>query len=316
MHAARCLVRVLRPRVVADLAGMRNAVEHPAQLAGHDVPRGHVAGRRLVTRALRRQRHDHQVLEYAPGVARDERAHFRDVPAVGRERAAQVDAAVVAEARDGGARARVDFREEARVEIEEPAVGSVHALPIVHAARTDGALVRMRPELFARRGIERDDLVLAREHVHHTVHDDRVEDEASLAGREGPCHLELGDVRLVDLLQRRSTARSARRRRRFARCCTAARAPRRSRRVPTNAASATIPTTGLLLVLLHTSSEWARPAGDRKRLRGALMFYNRGRRCFRASRRPGPSMVGVTQKGGQPCSSACFDSRPPRRRFA
>ena len=103
---------------------------------------------------------------------------------------------------DRRAGARVDRGQEARALIEEPAVGAVRALPVVHPARADRALVRMGPQLLTGRGVERDDLVVAREHVHHAVHDDRVEHEAALAGREGPRHLELRDVRLVDLLQR------------------------------------------------------------------------------------------------------------------
>ena len=66
--AADVLPGVLRPGVVAELARMRNGVERPDQLAGEDVVRAEIAGRRSVAFAGRRAQDD-QVLEDAPGRA-------------------------------------------------------------------------------------------------------------------------------------------------------------------------------------------------------------------------------------------------------
>src|SRR5690606_25368982 len=46
VDAAGIPIRVLRPRVVAELAGLRNRVKRPGELARHDVVRADVAGRR------------------------------------------------------------------------------------------------------------------------------------------------------------------------------------------------------------------------------------------------------------------------------
>ena len=100
VDAAGRRLGALRPRVVTELALVRDAVEDPLELAGHDVVSLHVAGRRCVTRALRRQRHDHEVADDAARVAGVQRPHVRDVPAVAREAVAQIDAALFAEALD------------------------------------------------------------------------------------------------------------------------------------------------------------------------------------------------------------------------
>src|SRR5690606_27111671 len=91
VHAARRPVSLFRPRVVANLAGTRNAVEHPAELAADDVVRVHVAGRRDVAGALRGQRDDHQILEDAAGVARVQRPNVADVEPFRSERVPQID---------------------------------------------------------------------------------------------------------------------------------------------------------------------------------------------------------------------------------
>ncbi len=115
---------------------------------------------------------------------------------------AQVDAPFVAEGLDDAAGARVDRGQEPRVQIEQAAIAPVGALPEVDAARRDGPFVRPRPQLAARSSVERDDLVVAREHVHDVVDDDGIEHEAALADREAPRDFELRDVRLVDLVER------------------------------------------------------------------------------------------------------------------
>ena len=134
---------------------------------------------------------------------------FGDVPAV-RARGRRAGRRVLpCRSLDRLAGARVQRRQHAGVQVEQPAVVAVVALPVVDAARRDGAFVRTRPQLAARRRVERDDLVVACEHVHDVVDDDGIEDEAALADGEAPRDLELRDVRLVDLVERRVLRRVA-----------------------------------------------------------------------------------------------------------
>src|SRR5207248_3731092 len=55
VDAAGCFVSVGRPRVVPELAGVRDAVEDPLNSAGAHVIRLHVGGSRVVARTLGRQ---------------------------------------------------------------------------------------------------------------------------------------------------------------------------------------------------------------------------------------------------------------------
>ena len=117
---------------------------------------------------------------------------------------ADVDASVVAERGDGVAGPRVDGPQRSRVQVEEPAIRSIGALPIVDAAIGDGALVPARPFLLPRHRVERHDRVVARQHVHRPIDDDRIEAVApGIGGRIGPRHFQPGDVRPVDLIERR-----------------------------------------------------------------------------------------------------------------
>jgi len=70
-------------------------VEDSLNPAAAHVIRLHVGGRGVVGRPLRRQRHDHRVLEDAARVASMQRLRPQPV-----ERDPQIDAAVVAEARN------------------------------------------------------------------------------------------------------------------------------------------------------------------------------------------------------------------------
>ena len=157
-----------------------------------------VGRRRRVAAAARRQRHDDQILENSARIARLESANFADVDV---EPDTDIDFAVVAERRDRIARARVDRRQHALIEVEQSPVGAVLALPVIHPARADLALVLVPPELLARLGIESDDRTLLREHVHDVADDQRIE-LIGLAGLVGPCNPELRDVALVDLVER------------------------------------------------------------------------------------------------------------------
>src|SRR5262249_33342884 len=87
--AADRLPRVLRPRVVSELAFARDRVERPDEATGTDVVRAHVAGRRVVLLIGRRAEND-QVLEHAAGRRRLHGELFRFAP----EPFAEVDAAV------------------------------------------------------------------------------------------------------------------------------------------------------------------------------------------------------------------------------
>src|SRR5690606_12232002 len=87
---------VLRPRVVAELAGLRTSVESPDELARHDVVRADVTRRREEPLARRRAEHD-QVLEHAP---RRLRLHAANGPGIAAEPDAEIHGAAVAEIND------------------------------------------------------------------------------------------------------------------------------------------------------------------------------------------------------------------------
>jgi hypothetical protein len=134
--ATRPLVGLRWPRFVTDFTGQRNGVEHPQDLAGHDVVSLDLGGVRVVLGSLRRQRHDHDVLEDAPGIAGLQRVEPRPV-----ERDAQVDASLDAEAGNRVARVGADRRQVPAGDEEEPAILAICAFPIVHPASADGALL-------------------------------------------------------------------------------------------------------------------------------------------------------------------------------
>ena len=111
------------------------------------------------------------------------------------------DDAVVAERHDRLAGARVDLLEEAVDGEDQAAILAVGALPVVDALAGDAVQPLVHPELLAGRGVERDERRrVAAEAVEHAVGEHRAE------GRRGvriePGHLELGDVGLVDLIER------------------------------------------------------------------------------------------------------------------
>ncbi len=201
VHAARGLEGAVWPRVVAELARQRDGVEHPPHLSGAHVVRLHVGRVGLVAGTLRRQRHDDDVVEDAARVARLQR-----VADVAPQRRAQVDAAIVTKRGNGLAGAGVDGGDVAGVQIDQPAIRPVGAFPVVQAAGADASLVRMGPDLLAGGGVQGHDGVAGALHVHHVVHHDRVEHDRA-GDRIGPGHLELRDVRLVDLGQRRELRR-------------------------------------------------------------------------------------------------------------
>ena len=171
-------------------------MEHPGDLAGDHVVGLHVGGRRIVTSALRGQRDDEEVLENPSGVARLQR-----VPRFAPQRDAQIHAAVLAERGDRVASLGVDRGQVPGIQIHQPAILAVLALPVVEAARANRALIRVAPQLLARRRIEGDDGVAGALHVHHVVHDDGIERDIP-GHRIGPGDLQLRDIGLVDLVER------------------------------------------------------------------------------------------------------------------
>ena len=117
------------------------------------------------------------------------------------QRHAQIHSAVLAERRNRFASLGVDGRQVSGVQIQQPAILAVPALPVVEPPRADRALVRMAPQLLSRRRIERDDRV-AGALYHHVVDDDRVERDIP-GHRMRPGDLELRNVGFIDLVERR-----------------------------------------------------------------------------------------------------------------
>ncbi len=192
VRAADVLVGVLRPGVVAELARMRDRSEPPDFLAGDDVVGAKVAGRRHVILAGGRTEDD-QVLE---DLARRARLHATDGRGIAsRESFAQVDRAVLAEREDGLAGQRVERLELVIALIDEPAIRAIAALPVIDASRRDPLQVLVYPDFLARRRIEGDERLIARQDVHQVVDDDGAEDVGEVVARGvGPRHLEPADV--------------------------------------------------------------------------------------------------------------------------
>ena len=127
----------------------------------------------------------------------------RIVREIAIETHADVDASLIAERRDRGAGPRIDRRQRSGVQIQQPAIGPIAALPVVDAAIADRALVGVRPLLLPGQRVERHDRVVLRQHEHRAVDDDRVEAIApGVGGRIAPRDVQARHRRLVDLVER------------------------------------------------------------------------------------------------------------------
>ena len=151
VDAADVLPRVLWPRLVAELARMRNGVKLPGQLAGDHIVRAQIAGRRHVAFAGGRPEKN-EILEDLAGCAGLDAKRCR-IPA---QAFAQIDDAVGAKAGDRLPGQRIDFLEVVVHAENQPAGLAVLALPVVHPARCHAGHPVMNPELSAGFCIERD----------------------------------------------------------------------------------------------------------------------------------------------------------------
>jgi hypothetical protein len=109
---------------------------------------------RLVRGARRGKRDDEEVFEDAARIAGLQRARRRFGTI---QRLAKINLTAIAKRRDRLTRLGVDLRHHPVIEVDEPSIAAVGALPVVDAARADRALVLVYPQFLARRGIERDD---------------------------------------------------------------------------------------------------------------------------------------------------------------
>ena len=153
-------------------------------------------GRRAAVARSAGQRNDEEVLEDAPGVAGPDGAGRLPL-----HRLAQIDTAVVAERGDQLTVLRVHGDDVAALQVDEPAVGSIGTLPVVHPARARGRRAFLAPDLLAGRRIDRGERAAPDRGVHHAVDDDGIEDAVAGDGK-APGHLELRHVLLVDLIER------------------------------------------------------------------------------------------------------------------
>src|SRR5688572_21053742 len=193
--AAAQLPMALWPRLVAELAFVRNDMEDPRELSGPHVVGMDVRGRAAVVRSTG-QRDDEEVLEDATGITGPHRTCRLPI-----HRVAEIDTTVVAEGRDDLTVLRIHRDDLAALQVDEAAVGSIGALPVVHPARARRRHAFLAPDLLAGRGIDRGERAGPNGSVHHAVDDDGVED-AVAGDRKTPRHVELRDVLRVDLIQR------------------------------------------------------------------------------------------------------------------
>ena len=163
------------PRVVADLALLRDRVEYPLQLARYGVERANMAGRGVVALVHARS-DDQEVLE-----DRAWRRHLEtDHRGIHAEVLPQVDPPALAECRDEPARGRLEGVDAIFHEIEDPL--TLRALPVRDASVAEPdhglALVVGRrvetPELPPGGRVQRHGLETRRGQIHHAVHDNRI----------------------------------------------------------------------------------------------------------------------------------------------
>ncbi len=217
--------RIVFPRVVAGLAGTRDGVERPEQLARANVERTHQAFG-VVVRAhggalAERRSDDHDVFDDGRCRVNADFAGFEvDRLAVAEKGAdLQIDHAVGAE--------RVDHRSVFRVErnqaipgrdvqdaVVAPAVGPVRHAAARQLSRCDGGAASLAkavgPDQFARLSVERDDRPARSAcRVEHAVDRDRCALQLELGprteavGLEAPRDFELAVIGRVDLIERR-----------------------------------------------------------------------------------------------------------------
>ncbi len=79
VNTARSFPRVRGPRLVSELARVRNGVKHPRQFSGAYVVGVNIGRRRVVRSTAGGQRLDEQVFKNAPGIAGLQRADFADI---------------------------------------------------------------------------------------------------------------------------------------------------------------------------------------------------------------------------------------------
>ena len=208
--AADALPGIGRPGLVARLARLRDGVERPGDRAGADVVGAHVARRRRARALADARALDQQVLVDRAGRVGDDVERLRPVAEAG----AQIDAALAAEALDRPAGRRVE-REQGEAGADQDArVAAAFALPVDDAAvDAEPALVGARgeriehPLLLAGGGVQREHLELRRRGVEHAADHDRVALDLraagpGVAGVVRPRHLQRGDVRRRDLIER------------------------------------------------------------------------------------------------------------------
>src|SRR5690349_9944478 len=133
IDAAHVFVRVLRPRVVAELALMRNGVKHPDKLAGYDIKSADVPRRRQIA-LPRKASEDDEVFENSPRSSRCQRNRRAIDPDL------QIELSMIRERVHGLSRQRLD-----RIKIpgrgdKDAAIAAIFALPVIGAAlSTDSA---------------------------------------------------------------------------------------------------------------------------------------------------------------------------------
>ena len=171
VDAGAVLPAVARPGVVVLLAGSRDRMERPDQLAGVHVPRADVARRPERRILLRAPAGDDQVLEHdrrraEAVVARQALQDLRRV---------EIDDALVAEGFVRLAGLGVQRDQPAVMRAEDDLRRSlVVAGPVLDAARRRHAGRHLvGPQLLTGRRIQRHDLAVRRADVHHAVDDDR-----------------------------------------------------------------------------------------------------------------------------------------------
>jgi len=169
--AADALICILGPGVVPELTGPRHGVEAPDELAGADIEGANVAGGDIeganvagggAVTLIGGRAEDEEIFE---NFSRRGGLDEADGGGVAVETELEIDFAAIAEIGDGLAGACIERAQGVVGAVEQAALFTVFAGPIVDAAVGDdgsAGLGRVGPEFLSRGGVEGDDGIAAR----------------------------------------------------------------------------------------------------------------------------------------------------------
>src|SRR5262249_9194143 len=192
---------ILGPGVIPEFAGTWNSVKAPAQLSGYNLVSANIAGRSRQNFGIASTNNEKVLINHRR-VGQCDGSGGRVPPQI----FPKVNAAVIAETRNGPSRGRVDLIHKIHDADDDAVVLTIGARPIREPAVRLGAW-NARVELplhLAGGGVEGKDFLRGRNAVQYPVHFNRAGlQHSDFLCVVAPGNLKLLDVRFVDLGERR-----------------------------------------------------------------------------------------------------------------